>query len=312
MAKSAAVVQQEAELRKQVFFDPTYDPVFKKIFEKSSTLIHFLNAILHFDKEHAISRIVPLKRSVKLMNSGKNSESIRFDIHARTADGRFIDVEMQRAVQSDFLDRIDLYSSLLAINAKMTMNSEISKENLETRPYLMPTVYSVWICNFPVRACKHYREELGLFRFSDLGDEKALPIYEKRKYIIVDITKFTPGKGNALEQQWLELFKLISSAKAVPANVDDVLKDVYNRLLVSKSSKKFIEKVAREMVDKREFNACMSYARNEGLTQGLMEGESIGAANERAKNEALNNRRVDFLRKNNVSEELISAMLAIK
>lgn len=58
------------------------------------------------------------------------------------------------------------------------------------------------------------------------------------------------------------------------------------------------------MVDKREFNACMSYARNEG--------ESIGAANERAKNEALNNRRADFLRKNNVSEELISAMLAIK
>ena len=42
-----AIKKAEAKLRKRTFFDPTYDIVFKKLFEKTETLVHFLNAILH-------------------------------------------------------------------------------------------------------------------------------------------------------------------------------------------------------------------------------------------------------------------------
>jgi hypothetical protein len=47
-------------------------------------------------------------------------------------------------------------------------------------------------------------------------------------------------------------FKLMPKAKRIPANIDKVLKDVYERLLVKHSPKRFIAKVARDMVDKRE------------------------------------------------------------
>ena len=47
-----AIKKAEAKLRKRTFFDPTYDIVFKKLFEKTETLVHFLNAILHLEGEH--------------------------------------------------------------------------------------------------------------------------------------------------------------------------------------------------------------------------------------------------------------------
>ena len=308
MAKRLEILRQEAILRKQTFFDPTYDPVFKKIFEKRATLIHFLNAILHFEKDHEITHIEPIKRSVKLSTPSEDDETIRFDIHARTADGRFVNIEMQRAELDDFLDRIELYSSLLAINAKIIMDREVGKETRDARPYRMPTVYSVWLCNFDVPFCKGYREELGIFRFSDLGDKKALPVYKKKRYIVVDITKFTPGKGNAKERQWLELFKLMPTAKGIPANVDSVVKDVYERLLVSRSPKRFIAKVAKDMIDKRELSALMGTAHRKGVEEG--------AEAERAKNETANaardSQRAEYLRSQNIPENVISAMLAIK
>ena len=52
--------------------------------------------------------------------------------------------------------------------------------------------------------------------------------------------------------------------------------------------------------------------RKRGLAQGLEQGVKQGAEKERERNEALNARRVKFLRSQNVPDSVISAMLAIK
>ncbi|WP_175547391.1 Rpn family recombination-promoting nuclease/putative transposase [Fibrobacter sp. UWH4] len=52
--------------------------------------------------------------------------------------------------------------------------------------------------------------------------------------------------------------------------------------------------------------------RKRGLAQGLEQGVKQGAEKERERNEALNLRRVKFLRSQNVPDSVISAMLAIK
>ena len=78
--------------RKQTFYDPTLDPVFKKVFRKKSTLIHFLNTFLHLENESKITNVEQLLRTVKLDNPDGNAIG-RFDIHARTANGQFVDVE---------------------------------------------------------------------------------------------------------------------------------------------------------------------------------------------------------------------------
>ena len=303
MTKKLSDIEQEAKLRKQTFYDPTLDPVFKKVFRKKSTLIHFLNTFLHLENESKITSVEQLLRTVKLDNPDGNAIG-RFDIHARTADGQFVNIEMQRVDDDDLMDRIELYGCLLALKAKITMDGEASKKELENHPYLMPTVYSIWLCNFPVPFCKSYREDLGLFRHSDLGDKHALPIYAKKRYIIIDITKFVPSGKNDLEEQWLEIFKNAPKAKRIPPNVSAEIRDVYERLMVKNSTEDFFKKVVSSMKDKRDYWA------------GLATAHRRGEAEERSRNEAANAARdkkiAEYLRANGVSAKLLNAALAIK
>ena len=66
----------------------------------------------------------------------------------------------------------------------------------------------------------------------------------------------------------------------------------------------FEEKHVREAIEAEAYL--------KGEAKGYAAGEAKGAADERSRNEAANNRRAEFLRSHNVSDDLISAMLAIK
>ena len=57
------------------------------------------------------------------------------------------------------------------------------KNQLKSHPYLMPKVYSIWICCFDVEFCDNYREDLALYRASDVGKSGALPIYPKKMVV---------------------------------------------------------------------------------------------------------------------------------
>lgn len=206
-SRQQAIRKAETKLRKQTFFDPTYDTVFKKIFEKMQTLVHFLNAILHLEGANRFVYAEPIKQSINLSTPAKKQKVTRFNIHARTANGQFIDIEMQRANHEDLLERIELYSSLLTVNAKIIMDNETPPHQRADHPYRMQSVYSTWICNFDVEFCNFYHKEISLFRHSDLGKTNPLPVYSKKRYIIVDLTKYVPNKNNSLENEWINLFK---------------------------------------------------------------------------------------------------------
>lgn len=313
MTKDFEKINQEAELRKQTFYDLTLDPIFKKIFEKKSTLVNFLNTFLRLENDCKITQIEQIKRTVKLDKAKKGNAIARFDIHARTADNSFVDIEMQCVDDEDFLDRIELYGTLLALNAKITMDNEASKKQLKDHPYLMPAVYSIWLCNFKVPFCRGYREDLGLFRYSDLGNKQALPVYAKKRYIIIDITRFKPTTGNGLEQQWLEIFKNAPKAKHIPANVSDEIRDVYERLLVKNSTRDFLKKAVNSMTDKREYSAGLATARRRGEAEGFAKGEAKGLKKGEAKGLKKGKAQiVKFLRSKGVSPKLLAAALAMK
>lgn len=261
--KSKRLLEQEAKIRSKTFFDPTYDIVFKEIFSKEETLIHFLNAILHLEGDEYIESVEERKPTVDL-DSGAGEEQVRFDIYAKTRCGKFIDLEMQRAGHEDFLERVELYGSLLAINSKIDLNNSLSKKAQKNRPYAMPTVYSIWLCNFDVDICNSYHEEVALYRASDVGSEGALPVYGKKKYILIDLTKFKERVKDNLEAKWLELFTTMADATEAPQDVDDVLADVYERMLVANSSNTFISEVAQGMVTEAEISTRIGTAYDKG------------------------------------------------
>lgn len=189
MATFEEKVKKQVEIIKQhAFLDPTRDKVFKEIFSKDVTLIHFLNAILHLPEERKIVSI-ERKKPASTLTSAIDVEEVRFDVHAKLNNDEFVDLEMQRASHEDFTDRVELYADQLSIESKIHFDSQRTETEKEDHPYLMPATYSVWICNFPVSFCKSYREELGLFRFSSIGDPDALPVYDKKRYIVVDLCK---------------------------------------------------------------------------------------------------------------------------
>lgn len=307
-ARQQAIQKKEAELKKQIFFDPTYDTVFKKIFEKMQTLVHFLNAVLHLEGGKQFVYAEPLKPTINLSTPSQKQKITRFDVHARTKDGQFIDIEMQRAGHEDLLDRVELYSALLTINAKIVMDSETPQEQRVKHPYHMPDVYSIWICNFDVKFCETYHEEIALFRCSDLEKSNPLPIYPKKRYIIIDLTKYAPKKNPSTESEWIKLFKTMPKAKRTPKGKDGILHDVYERLKISNATGKFIRKVATDMVTKEEISTRLWTARREGLAEGEAKGEM--KANKRFA--ARDKKIAKFLRANGVSAKLLTAALAIK
>ncbi|MBR2307634.1 MAG: hypothetical protein IKA48_10630, partial [Fibrobacter sp.] len=156
--------------------------------------------------------------------------------------------------------------------------------------------------------CREFHEELALFRTSDVGNSHPLTIYPKKRYIIIDLTKYIPTEATSPKNQWIELFRNLPTAKAVPRGIDKVVRAVYRQLLVKKATETFITEVATGMIDKDEFNACMSYARREGYE----EGEAKGEARAKRKFAARDKKIAEFLKANGVSLKVLNAAMAIK
>jgi len=294
MATFEEKVNRQVEIiRQHTFLDPTRDKVFKEIFSKDATLIHFLNAILHMPKKRMIKSIVR-KKPASTLTSSIDTEEVRFDVHAKLNDETFIDLEMQRAWHEDFMDRMELYADQLSIESKIHFDDQRSITERDDHPYLMPTTCSVWICNFPVKFCASYREELGLFRFSSIGTQNALPVYDKKKYIIIDLSKVDTKvlNLNTAETEWLELFTKMASATVAPATNDPIIADVYSRMMTSAMEKNFIKEIAAGMVTEAEIKTRIGTARREGqekttrkhvinaLRGGKLSIEDIAAYNE--------------------------------
>ncbi len=270
MATFEDKVKKQVEIIKQhTFLDPTRDKVFKEIFSKDVTLIHFLNAMLHQPEERKIVSI-ERKKPASTLTSAIDVEEVRFDVHAKLNNDEYVDLEMQRASHEDFADRVELYADQLSIESKIHFDSQRTETEKEDHPYLMPTTYSIWICNFPVRFCECYREELGLFRFSSIGDPDALPVYDKKRYIVVDLCKVDAKvlNLNTAETEWLELFTKMASAKDAPKTKDPVIADVYRRMMVNALEKNFIKEIAAGMVTEAEIKTRIGTARREGREEG--------------------------------------------
>ena len=149
-----------------------------------------------------------------------------------------------------------------------------------------------------------------------MGKTGALPIYPKKRYIVVDLTKYVPKKDDSAESWWLNLFKTMPYAKRAPKCKDEVIAEIYECMRIEKSTDEFITEVATNMIDRDEYNAGMSYARRtgfeEGLEKGEARGEKRGVAKTTRKFAARDKKIAKYLRSKGVSPEILATALAIK
>ena len=131
-----------------------------------------------------------------------------------------------------------------------------------------------------------------------------MPIYPKKRYIVIDLTKYIPKKDNSPENEWIRLFKTMPLIKRAPKCKDEIIAEVYECMRIDKSTDEFITEVATNMIDRDEYNASISYARRIGREEGEAKANN--------KNAARDKKIEKFLRSKGVSPKILAAALAIK
>lgn len=128
----------------------------------------------------------------------------------------------------------------------------------------------------------------------------ALPISRKNRYIVVDLPNFLQlRKGvKTREDFWLRLIS--RGPLQVPETEDPIFANACNRLRVSRVNPELLKALEANMFDHHEYEA--------------LEAEAFlnGAKQEREKNDARDSKRADYLRSQNVPENVISTMLSLK
>ena len=118
------------------------------------------------------------------------------DAFATTGSKRFLNIEMQKADHSFFIDRTILYKAFLIIKGKHEMEKTeefkaLTKEEKEYRRYEIPETISIWICDFELsHRMENYIDEWAIYSKEMLNSGTVETIFPKNKYIIVSLPKF--------------------------------------------------------------------------------------------------------------------------
>ena len=275
------------EIKKHTYLDPLYDAAFKAFLSDELALVSFLNGVFRLEGDNRITSVIVKNTEVNIVFP--QVKSFRLDIRASTSNGLSVNIEMQKAKLSRFIDRILLQHSAFMLQSKYEWDHEFLRDpktdltdeeraRREERRYEIPPTYAIWICDFPVEQQDSYRGTWAI------RNEKGLTITDKVKYILYDLTQFskTLDSVQTTEDRWLYLLKYAGRADDLPDFGDDVISQAIKRILVEKASDKLIKEQARDMVfteEELDHLAAMKVrirkeAREQGLAEGLAEGRA--------------------------------------
>ena len=277
------------------YLDPTYDPAFKEFFDDETTLKEFLNHLLHLEGKEKIEQLTfSFDNHLRLRTP--YLKEIVFDIYATTASGRFINIEMQRANHSFFLDRVILYNAFLTINAKQSLERSLDFQALrdfekQHKLYELPETISIWVCNFDLKETNgKYIDTWNLYSDAAIRESNAIPITQKNKYIIVNLTRFTKSLKEIENQEdaWLYLLKNAGKFDKIQEFENFALDSALERIRVDFAGEELLNAQESSMLTQGEIN-CR-------LAEIALKTEEF-----QRKSEELNHKTEEFQRK---SEEL--------
>lgn len=247
------------------YLDPTYDPAFKEFFDDETTLKEFLNHLLHLEGKEKIEQLTfSFDNHLRLRTP--YLKEIVFDIYATTASGRFINIEMQRANHSFFLDRVILYNAFLTINAKQSLERSLDFQALrdfekQHKLYELPETISIWVCNFDLKETNgKYIDAWNLYSDAAIREGNAIPITQKNKYIIVNLTRFTKSLKEIKnpEDAWLYLLKNAGKFDKIQEFENFALDSALERIRVDFAGEELLNAQESSMLTQGEINCRLA------------------------------------------------------
>lgn len=315
--------------RGEEFLLPKYAATFRILMDDKDTIRDVLNSLLQLDHDHEIIDLeYEFEKPIDIFMP--ENDPARLDVWVHTRDNRHLNIEMQNKVHSFFFDRMQLYNSYLTLRGKYEFNRSdyfmgLPEEERKYRYYELPETVSIWLCNNSVLRSKEiYKDVWSTYSEYEVKSGNALPISRKNRYIIVDLPNFLQlRKGvKTREDFWLRLIS--RGPLQVPETEDPIFANALDRLRVSRVNPELLKALEANMFDRHEYEVLEAEAflkgqakgLASGMEKGLAQGMEKGAQQEREKNNADNAvrdiKRADFLRSQNVPENVITAMLALK
>ncbi len=295
------------------FLLPYYSETFRVLMDDKDTIRDMLNCLLGLDSDHEIIDLdYEFEKPIDIFMP--EDDAARLDVWVTTKDNRYFNIELQNRNHPFFLDRLKLYNSYQTLRGKYEYNRSTYFKSMDEKQrsvhfYELPETVSIWLCNFQILKSRNiFKDTWAVYSEDDVNNSdsahRALPVFNKNGYIIVDLPNFKRLRKNisSREDYWLKL--LSQGPLEVPESKDPIFRDALNRLRVSHIKPELLKVLEEHMFDKHADEAIEA--------EIWLKAEAKGAANERAKNEALNDKKVEFLRAHNVPEELIAAMEKIK
>ncbi len=135
------------------------------------------------------------------------------------------------------------------------------RKDREAFRYTVPTVYSLWICDFSLdelREFGEYRDEWFVCSRNAISHGRAKPIGGKNKYIIYELEKFRKTKGElkTTEDKWLFVLANAGKDPELPEFSDDVFADALRRIEVHSADRELLSEQGRYLMDMDYVRTC--------------------------------------------------------
>ncbi|WP_458451042.1 Rpn family recombination-promoting nuclease/putative transposase [Fibrobacter sp.] len=309
------------EIKKRTYIDPLYDVGFKVFMNDEYALMNFLNGVFHLKGKKKITSVTVKNPEIALVFPVP--KPFKLDIRATAANGFSINIEMQKAHPTNFVDRVLLQHCAFMLQSKYEWDqthlaplppdaiaADKIRSNREKIRYKIPPTFAIWICDFKVPRQKGYSGTWAI------RNDEGLTVSNKVKYIIYDLTKFTKSLENIKsdEDRWLYLLKNAGKSNNLPDFSNDIIAKAIKRILVGNVSEDLLRQQATNMVMTEEELDYLAYlktrAEAKGMAKGIAEGRAKGLAEGREEGRAEGREEGREEGANSKAREIAKAMLA--
>ena len=290
------------------FLLPYYSETFRVLMDDKDSIRDILKCLLGLDRDHEIIDLdYEFEKPIDVFMP--EDDSARLDVWVTTKDHRYFNIEMQNRSHPFFLDRLQLYNSYQTLRGKYEYNRStyfklMDEKERKVHFYELPETVSIWLCNFQILKSKDiFKDTWAVYSEDNVNHSdsthRALPIFSKNRYIIVDLPNFKKLRKNisSREDYWLKL--LSQGPLEVPESKDPIFRDALNRLRVSRISPELLKALEEHMFDKHADEAIEAEIWLKGREQGLEQGRKQERAENKVDTEAV-------LRAKGLSESLIT------
>jgi predicted transposase/invertase (TIGR01784 family) len=246
-----------------VYIDPLTDFGFKRLFKEKELLIDFLHQVLpavkiedvHYEDKELLGFLRSDRRAV-------------LDLLCKTDSGEYVMVEMQRAKQNFFTDRVLFYgANLIRMQAKRGHSWD----------YELKAVYVVSLLNFSLVG----GTENVIDRVALMNTETKEVFSEKLQFTFIQLPHFTKTADElkGAFDAWLFCLKHLWHLNSPPTNLKGgVFKKIFEIMKVNQLNQEDMKRYRKSVDEYDDIQDAIMVSKRESEAIGIAIGEARGIA----------------------------------